>query len=46
VVQKEVRKKTQVYGTIAFLSAIVLVALIYAVGTAPVIFPPTETPIV
>jgi len=45
VVQKEVRKKTQVYGTIAILSAIVLVALIYAVGTAPVIFPPTETPL-
>jgi uncharacterized secreted protein with C-terminal beta-propeller domain len=46
MVQQEVRKKTQVYGTIAFLSAIVLVALIYAVGTAPVIFPPTETPTV
>jgi inhibitor of cysteine peptidase len=46
MVQKEVKKKTQVYGTIAFLSAIVLVALIYAVGTAPVIFPPTETPLV
>jgi uncharacterized secreted protein with C-terminal beta-propeller domain len=46
VVQKEVRKKTQVYGTIAILSAIVLVALIYAFGTAPVIFPPTETPLV
>ncbi len=46
MVQKEVRKKTQVYGTIAFLSAIVLVALIYAFGTAPVIFPPTETPLV
>jgi inhibitor of cysteine peptidase len=46
MVQKEVRKKTQVYGTIAFLSALVLVALIYAVGTAPVIFPPTETPLV
>ena len=46
MVQKEVRKKTQVYGTIAFLSAIVLVALIYAVGTVPVIFPPTETPTV
>ena len=44
MVQKEVRKKTQVYGTIAFLSAIVLVALIYTFGTAPVIFPPTETP--
>jgi len=46
MVQKEVRKKTQVYGAIAFLSAIVLVALIYAFGTAPVIFPPTETPLV
>ncbi len=46
MVQKEVRKKTQVYGTIAFLSAIVLVALIYAFGTVPVIFPPTETPLV
>ena len=45
MVQKEVRKKTQVYGTIAIFSAIVLVALIYAVGTAPVIFPPTETPL-
>ncbi|MBM4401164.1 MAG: hypothetical protein FJ045_04350, partial [Crenarchaeota archaeon] len=46
MVQKEIRKKTQVYGTIAFLSATVLVALIYAVGTAPVMFPPTETPLV
>ena len=46
MVQKEVRKKTQVYGTIAILSAIVLVALIYAFGTAPVIFPPTEAPLV
>ena len=46
MVQKEVRKKTQVYGTIAILSAIMLVALIYAFGTAPVIFPPSETPAV
>jgi inhibitor of cysteine peptidase len=44
MVQKEVRKKTRVYGTIAILSAIVLVTIIYAFGTAPIIFPPTETP--
>jgi inhibitor of cysteine peptidase len=46
VVQKEIRKKTQVYGTIAILSAIVLVALIYAFGSGPVIFPVGETPAV
>jgi inhibitor of cysteine peptidase len=46
VVQKEIRKKTRIYGTIGILSATVLVALIYAFGTAPGIFPPTETPAV
>jgi inhibitor of cysteine peptidase len=40
VVQKEIRKKTQVYGMIGILSAIVLVALIYTYGTVPVIFNP------
>jgi len=44
VVQKEIRKKTRIYGTVAILSAIVLVALIYVFGASPVIFPPTETP--
>jgi inhibitor of cysteine peptidase len=44
VVQKEVKKKTSIYGTVAVLSAIVLVAMIYTFGTAPVIFPPNETP--
>jgi len=44
VVQKEVKKKTSIYGAVAILSAIVLVAMIYAFGTAPVIFPPNETP--
>ncbi|MCJ7560555.1 beta-propeller domain-containing protein, partial [Candidatus Bathyarchaeota archaeon] len=44
MVQQEVRKKTRVYGTVAILSAIVLVALIYVFGSAPVIFPPSETP--
>ena len=45
VVQKEIRKKTQVYGTIATLSAIVLVALIYTFGAVPVIFNPNVSPI-
>jgi inhibitor of cysteine peptidase len=44
VVQKEVKKKTSIYGAVAILSAIVLVAMIYAFGTAPAIFPPNETP--
>ncbi len=46
MVQKEVRKKTSIYGAVAVLSAIVLVALIYVCGTSPLIFPPTETPYV
>ena len=45
VVQKEIRKKTQIYGTTAILSAIVLVALIYTFGTAPMIFNPNVSPI-
>ena len=46
MVQKEVTKKTRLYGTAAILSAIVLVGLIYTFGTLPVILPPNETPIV
>jgi inhibitor of cysteine peptidase len=45
MVQKEIRKKTKVYGTVAFLSAITLVALIYVFGVAPVIFNPNVSPI-
>jgi inhibitor of cysteine peptidase len=45
VVQKEIGKKTQIYGTTAILSAIVLVALIYTFGTAPMIFNPNVSPI-
>jgi inhibitor of cysteine peptidase len=44
VVQKEVRKKTRIYGAVAVLSAIVLVTLIYGFGSSPAKFPPTETP--
>jgi len=45
MVQQEVMKKTRVYGTAAFLSAITLVALIFAFGTAPVIFTASASPI-
>jgi uncharacterized secreted protein with C-terminal beta-propeller domain len=44
MVQKEVRKKTKIYGTVAVLSAIILVSLIYAFGASPTIFPPNQTP--
>jgi inhibitor of cysteine peptidase len=43
VVQKEIRIKTRIYGAVAMLSAIVLVALIYVFGSSPALFPPTET---
>jgi inhibitor of cysteine peptidase len=45
VVQREVKKKTSIYGTVAILSAIVLVALIYTFGVVPVIFNPNITPL-
>jgi inhibitor of cysteine peptidase len=44
MVQKEVKKKTKIYGAVAVLSAIILVSMIYAFGAAPVIFPPNQTP--
>jgi len=44
VVQKEISKKTRVYGTVATLSAIVLVALIYVYGSTPGIFTPDTLP--
>jgi inhibitor of cysteine peptidase len=44
-VQQEIKRKTRVYGTVAFLSAITLVALIYVFGAAPVIFNPNVSPI-
>ena len=44
MVQKEVRKKTKIYGAVAVLSAIILVSMIYAFGAAPTIFPPNQIP--
>ena len=45
MVQREVRKKTRIYGTAGFLSAITLVALIYAFGVAPLVFNPAASSI-
>ena len=44
MVQKEVRKKTKIYGAVAVLSAIILVSVIYAFGSSPTLFPPSQTP--
>jgi inhibitor of cysteine peptidase len=46
MVQKEVKKKTKIYGAVAVLSAIILVTLIYSFGAAPIVFPPNQTPFV
>ena len=44
MVQKEVNKKTKVYGLVAILSATILVSMIYTFGTVPGLFPPSELP--
>ena len=44
MVQKEVKKKTRIYGTVATISAIVLVALIYVYGSTPGVFTPDTLP--
>ena len=46
MVQKEVKKKTSAYATVAVLSAIVLVSMVYVFGTVPLAFPPSDTPTV
>ena len=46
MVQKEIKKKTRIYGAVAVLSAIILVSMIYAFGAAPTLFPPSHTPFV
>jgi hypothetical protein len=40
MVQKEVNKKMKVYGTVQVLSAIVLVSMIYILGSSPLLNPP------
>jgi inhibitor of cysteine peptidase len=44
MVQKEIKKKTRIYGTVATLSAIVLVALIYVYGSTLGVFTPDTLP--
>jgi inhibitor of cysteine peptidase len=44
VVQREIKKKTRIYGTIATLSAIVLISLIYVYGSTPGVFTPDTLP--
>ncbi len=44
MVQKEVKKKTKIYGAVAVLSAIVLVSMIYTFAAGPLVFPPSQVP--
>src|SRR3989304_5126327 len=46
MVQQEVKKKTRIYGTVAALSAIVLVALIFVFGSTPGLTPLINPPVV
>lgn len=39
MVQKEIKKKTSIYGTVAVLSAIILISAIYVFGSSPTILP-------
>jgi inhibitor of cysteine peptidase len=45
MVQKEIKKKTSIYATVAVLSAMVLISMIYVFGAAPILFPPSQTPL-
>jgi len=45
VVQKEVKKKTRVYGMAAVLSAVILVSLIFVFGSTPGLTPFTNPPV-
>ena len=39
MVQKEVAKKTKIYGTVAVLFAIILVSMIFILGSSPALNP-------
>ncbi len=45
MVQKEVKKKVPLYGLVGFLSAIILVAMIYSLGTTPQLAPSNVSPV-
>jgi len=42
MVQKEVKKKTKIYGALAVLSAIVLGTMVYAIGSSQILYPPSQ----
>ncbi len=44
MVQKEVRRKTKVYGIAALLTAIVLISLVYTFGSYPTVLPISQLP--
>ena len=44
MVQKEIKKKTKIYGTVAVLSAIILVTMVYALGSPQILYPPSQVP--
>jgi inhibitor of cysteine peptidase len=44
MVQREIKRKTGLYGTAAVLSAIMLISMIYVFGVAPIILPPSQAP--
>ncbi|MCL5949661.1 MAG: beta-propeller domain-containing protein, partial [Candidatus Bathyarchaeota archaeon] len=46
MVQQEVKKKTTIYGTVAILSAIILISMVYVFGSTPTILPSSQTPVV
>ena len=45
MVQKEIRKKTRVYGMAAVLSAVILVSLIFVFGSTPGLTPLVNPPV-
>jgi inhibitor of cysteine peptidase len=44
MVQKEVKKKTTIYGTAAILMAILLISMVYSFGSIQTNFPSSQTP--
>jgi uncharacterized secreted protein with C-terminal beta-propeller domain len=45
MVQKEVKKKTGIYGSVAILSAIILISLIYVFGSTSPTLPSSQNPV-
>jgi uncharacterized secreted protein with C-terminal beta-propeller domain len=45
MVQREIKRKTRLYGMSAVLSAVVLISLVYFLGVAPILLPPSQAPV-